>query len=115
MADPSHSFEAYFKRATSPLVVLRLLLDRAMYVYELSQEMKQRSGGKFTISVLYPVLYRLEEQGYVEVERTEVISNRVRSYYAVTDAGRRYFAQALEEYEEMHRVFTELMKGEERG
>ncbi len=115
MGDPSHSFEAYYKRATSPLVVLRLLLDRAMYVYELSQEMKQRSGGKFTISVLYPVLYRLEEQGYVEVERTEVIRNRVRSYYAITDAGRRYLAQALEEYGGMHEVFTELMEGGERA
>ena len=114
MGDPSHSFEAYYKRATSPLVVLRLLLDRAMYVYEISQEMKQRSGGSFTISVLYPVLYRLEEQGYVKVERTEAVNNRLRSYYGITDAGRRYFAQALKEYEEMHKVFTDLMEGGER-
>ena len=114
MGDSSHSFESYYKRATSPLVVLRLLQDRPMYVYELSQEMKQRSGGSFTISVLYPVLYRLEEQGYVVVERTEVINNRARSYYAVTDAGRRYFVRALEEYEEMHKVFMDLMEGGER-
>ena len=40
-----HSFLAYFKRATSPLVVLRLLLDKPMYGYELTQEMKRRSGG----------------------------------------------------------------------
>ena len=114
MGDSSHSFESYYKRATSPLVVLRLLQDRAMYVYELSQEMKQRSGGAFTISVLYPVLYRLEEQGYVVVERTEVINNRARSYYAITDAGRRYFAQALEEYADMHQVFMAIMEGGER-
>ena len=44
-----HSFLAYFKRATSPLVVLRLLLDKPMYGYELTQEMKRRSGGNFTI------------------------------------------------------------------
>ncbi len=111
MGDTSHSFEAYFKRATSPLVVMRLLLDRPMYVYEISQEMNRRSGGKFTMAVLYPVLYRLEEQGYVELERTEVVNGRLRSYYAITDAGRRYFAQALEEYETMHKVFTDLMEG----
>ena len=45
-----HSFQAYFKRATSPLVVLRLLMEKPMYGYELTQEMKQRSGGAFTIS-----------------------------------------------------------------
>lgn len=31
-----HSFLAYFKRATSPLVALRLLLERPMYGYELA-------------------------------------------------------------------------------
>ena len=39
-ADQSgHSFLAYFKRATSPLVVLRLLTEKPMYGYELTQAM----------------------------------------------------------------------------
>lgn len=33
--DSGHSFLAYFKRATSPLAVLRILSDRPMYGYEL--------------------------------------------------------------------------------
>ena len=111
MGDSSHSFESYFKRATSPLMVLCLLRERAMYGYEISQAMKQSSGGKFTISVLYPVLYRSEEQGYITVERTEVINNRTRSYYAITDEGRRYLAKSLEKYDEMHRAFMDIMEG----
>ena len=50
--DSGHSFLAYFKRATSPLAVLRILSDRPMYGYELIQELKQRSGGKENISFL---------------------------------------------------------------
>ena len=65
--DFGHSFLAYFKRATSPLAVLRILSDRPMYGYELIQELKQRSGGKYQLSLLYPVLYRLEEQGYLTI------------------------------------------------
>ena len=42
--DSGHSFLAYFKRATSPLAVLRILSDRPMYGYELIQELKQRSA-----------------------------------------------------------------------
>ena len=38
--DFGHSFLAYFKRATSPLAVLRILSDRPMYGYELIQELK---------------------------------------------------------------------------
>ena len=58
--DSGHSFLAYFKRATNPLAVLRILSDRPMYGYELIQELKQRSGGKYQLSLLYPVLYRLD-------------------------------------------------------
>ena len=106
-----HSFLAYFKRATSPLVVLRLLLDKPMYGYELTQEMKRRSGGNFTISVLYPVLYRLEEQGYIEVAHSETVDGRARSYYGVTEAGRAYLAETLEDYQMISEVFGNLMKG----
>ena len=74
MADQSHSFISYYKRATSPLVVLLLLQERPMYGYEISTAMAERSKGLFTIAVLYPVLYRLEAQGYVEAGSTEVIA-----------------------------------------
>lgn len=108
--DSSHSFEAYFKRATSPLVVLCLLKEKAMYGYEISQAMKKKSGGRFTISVLYPILYRLQEQGFIEVERSEVVNNRLRSYYAITEAGRAYLARSYEEYRTLHRAFTAIME-----
>ena len=78
--DSGHSFLAYFKRATSPLAVLRILSDRPMYGYELIQELKQRSGGKY------------------------------RNYYAVTPAGRDYLRRTLAEYAEISVVFQQLME-----
>ena len=112
MDSTGHSFLAYFKRATSPLLVLRLLLEGPMYGYEISQMMKQRSGGGFTLSVLYPVLYRLEEQGYVEIVRSEVVDGRARSYYAVTDAGRAYLEETMQDYRMISGIFDGLMGGE---
>ena len=109
-ADQSgHSFLAYFKRATSPLAVLRLLTEKPMYGYELTQTMKQRSGNTYTISVLYPVIYRLEEQGYVSVVRNEVVDGRARSYYGITPAGRTYLEETWREYQEISKVFEKLM------
>ncbi|MCD7927612.1 MAG: PadR family transcriptional regulator [Oscillospiraceae bacterium] len=112
MVDASHSFESYFKRATSPLVVLKLLSEKPMYGYEISQAMKDRSDGQFTIVVLYPVLYRLEKQGFVAIDRSEVVNNRVRSYYGITDAGREHLAQSLKEYWQMHQAFLALVGDE---
>ena len=111
-ADQSgHSFLAYFKRATSPLAVLRLLTEKPMYGYELTQTMKQRSGNTYTISVLYPVIYRLGEQGYVSVVRNEVVDGRARSYYGITPAGQAYLEDTWKEYQEISNVFVQLMEG----
>lgn len=112
MNDTGHSFGAYFKRATSPIVVLAILRERPMYGYELSSIMKQRSGGKFTISVLYPVLYRLQEQHYIEVSHTEVIDGRARSYYQITSLGEKYLEECLKEFHDFTEVFIQLTKGE---
>ncbi len=110
MADQSHSFISYYKRATSPLVVLLLLQERPMYGYEISTAMAERSKGLFTIAVLYPVLYRLEAQGYVEAGSTEVIEGRARTYYQITAEGKKYLKQSLSEYKEMDKFLKELVK-----
>ncbi|MBR0135593.1 MAG: PadR family transcriptional regulator [Clostridia bacterium] len=110
MENTGHSFNSYFKRATSPLVVLKLLTERPMYGYEISAAMKSRSGGKYTISILYPVLYRLEEQGFVEISGKEVADGRARSYYSITKAGREHLARTIEEYRQMSGTFMELME-----
>ncbi len=79
--DTGHSFESYYKRATSPMVVLALLREKPMYVYEIQQALREKSNGVYTMQVLYPVIYKLEEQGYVKVARQEIEKNRVRNYY----------------------------------
>ena len=81
-----------------------------MYGYEISAELKNRSDGKYMISILYPVLYRLEEQGYIEISATEVAEGRARSYYSITDAGRAYLEKTVKEYEGISSVFESLMK-----
>lgn len=110
MENTGHSFNSYFKRATSPLVVLRFLRERPMYGYEITAALKERSGGKYKISILYPVLYRLEDQGYIVISSTEVADGRARSYYSITDEGRAYLEKTWQEYLEISDVFEQLMK-----
>ena len=114
MGEAGHSFEAYYKRATSPLVVLRLLQDRTMYGYQISQAMKEKSGGKFTIAVLYPILYRLEEHGYIQVEKSDVNHNRAISFYAITVNVRQYLARTFDEYRVIHQAFMDIVEDHEQ-
>ena len=47
--DYGHSFEDYFKRAVNPMLILSLLQERPKYAYEMTQELKERTGGECSI------------------------------------------------------------------
>ena len=102
--DYGHSFEDYFKRAVNPMLILSLLQERPKYAYEMTQELKERTGGEYNMPLLYPVLYRLQDQGFIE-ESEKVISpnNRVRNSYRLTPAG-------IAHLEVMRRDFVRLCR-----
>ncbi len=67
----------------------------AVHGYELSKLIDARSGGavKFHIDSLYPLLYRLEERGWIKGKWVEKADERRRRFYRVTPEGRRVLAQ----------------------
>ena len=95
----TNNFEAQFKRSTIPLLVLQLLSEREMYAYEIIQETLKRSEGNYKMPLLYTVLNKLKDQGYVIESHKEVSdSNRVRIYYAITPEGCTYLSVLKDEY-----------------
>lgn len=108
-----HTFASYFKRAISPMMVLSLLMEKTMYGYELSQLIAQRSNGKLTISVLYPVLYRLEEQGFIEISDTTVENGRARNYYSITPTGQAYAEKTIGEFRDLMNTFFAVIDGKD--
>ena len=100
--DAKSSFEDSFKRATSPMMTLLLLNEKPMYVYNLSQELEKRSNSTYKMNFLYPVLYRLQEQGYVTEFSQEITeSHRTRNYYTITETGKEYMKFMLHRYREL--------------
>lgn len=113
--DAGHSFEDYFKRALNPLVILSILKERPKYAYEMTQELKKRSGGIYQMPLLYPVLYRLEKNGYVKIAETVISEkNRTRNYYAITEKGESYLKECITQYHELifaANIFLETQEG----
>ena len=84
------------------MMTLLLLNEKPMYTYSLSQELEKRSNSTYKMAFLYPVLYRLQEQGYVKEYSQEITENhRTRNYYAITDEGREYLDFMLKKYREL--------------
>ncbi|MCC8074810.1 MAG: PadR family transcriptional regulator [Clostridiales bacterium] len=105
-----HSFEDYFKRAVNPMVVMSLLIERPKYAYEMTQELKDKTNSEYTMPLLYPVLYRLQNQGFIE-EAEKLISenNRVRNYYRLTPLGYQRLEEMKQEYLQLCRNVDDLV------
>ena len=83
------------KKGSAELLILSLLDARPRHGYEISKQIEARSGGrlKFHIASLYPLLYRLEERGWIKGTWVEKPDERRRRFYRVTAEGRRVLAQ----------------------
>ena len=79
------------KKGVLDMLVLKLLERGPCYGYQLISELREKSRGIFLLKdgTLYPILYRLEDEGLVESRWSEAEGKQVpRKYYAITDAGK---------------------------
>ncbi len=79
------------KKGSAELLILSLLDARPRHGYELSKLIHARSGGQLTFHIdsLYPLLYRLEERGWIKGKWLERAGQRRRRYYKLTAEGRK--------------------------
>ena len=79
------------KKGSAELIILSIVEARPRHGYEISRLIEERSGGtlRFHVASLYPLLYRLEERGWVHGTWVEQAGQRRRRFYRLTTEGRR--------------------------
>ncbi|MGH9384368.1 MAG: helix-turn-helix transcriptional regulator [Vicinamibacterales bacterium] len=79
------------QKGSAEFLVLSILDGPDRHGYELAQIIETRSEGKlcFKAATLYPLLYKLEKQGWVAGRWVEKASERRRRFYRLTPAGRK--------------------------
>jgi PadR family transcriptional regulator PadR len=108
------SGKSSFQRGVASLVILGLLKQEDMYGYQLVQRAHEDSSGSLIMQegTLYPVLYRLQEQGLISDKRVQVGKRMTRIYYHLEPAGEKKLAELIHEYEEItNGVFQIIQKG----
>lgn len=83
------------KKGSAELVLLSIVETRPRHGYEISKLIEARSAGrlKFHVASLYPLLYRLEERGWLHGRWVEKAGQRRRRFYAITAEGLRVLAR----------------------
>jgi PadR family transcriptional regulator PadR len=118
-ADDRRGLLRELKRGTLELVVLELLAPGEAYGYEIASKLTERTQGALEITdgTLYPVLYRLERAGFVDVRWETPARGVPRKYYRLTEAGRRELHQLAQEWTTFAGAMARLLRrpsGEER-
>jgi PadR family transcriptional regulator, regulatory protein PadR len=99
--------------STEPLILSLLARDES-YGYALIQDVKRLSGDKieWTDGMLYPVLHRMEDNGWIDSRWVQVENGRKRKYYAIRKDGVRALKHKREQWTLISSVFSGLWEGQ---
>ena len=103
-------YERQLKKGVFEILVLKLLSEGEKYGYELLLELKERGGELFAVKegTLYPILYRLEDDGLASSRWSRPEGREVsRKYYSITPKGK----EELEELKELWKSFEKGVSG----
>jgi transcriptional regulator len=100
------------KKGSAELVILSLVDGRPRHGYELGQMIEQQSDGavRFTVTSLYPLLYRLEKRGWIQGRWVEKAGQRRRRYYRITRAGRKVLTEQREGWERFAAAINRIVQ-----
>ena len=92
MGDPI--VEAAARKGSAEILILAALEDGQLHGYDIAREIARRSDGLLTFHAasLYPLLYRLEDRGWIGGRWVEKAGQRRRRCYRLTTEGRRVLA-----------------------
>jgi DNA-binding PadR family transcriptional regulator len=98
--------------ASSEALILSLLARGESYGYAIIQEIKARSDGHldWTDGMLYPVLHRMEHEGWIKSRWVKLGNGRKRKYYSLKKDGKRALDEQRDQWMKVHDVLTQLWK-----
>jgi DNA-binding PadR family transcriptional regulator len=101
------SLETEMNRGFLHILVLALL-ERNMYGYAMVRHIESL-GYKVEENTLYPLLRRLEKNGWI-TSKWDLTEDRPRKFYSVTAEGRALRAGLLEVWKTQNRILEEIRK-----
>jgi PadR family transcriptional regulator PadR len=100
--------------ASAVPLILSLLEDGESYGYAIIQRIEELSKGEiaWTDGMLYPVLHRLEAQGWIQSKWRTSDAGRKRKYYSLAGKGRQALADQKQQWLLVQRTLTTLWRAQ---
>jgi PadR family transcriptional regulator, regulatory protein PadR len=100
------------KRGTAELAILSILENEPLHGYEIARRIEERSAGalRFTLAALYPMLYRMENRGWLRGTWETTASGRRRRCYRLLPPGRKMLEPLRTEWADLFRAMRRVAK-----
>lgn len=99
--------EPQMKRGILDICVLTALIKEDSYGYKIIKDLKDVI--EISESTLYPILRRLEKNGYLSIY-TQEHNFRLRKMYSITDKGLKKIQDYLEDLKELFVIYQYIQK-----
>lgn len=98
------------------LLILSVLKHKDMYGYELSKVIAEKTNGYVVPKhgTMYPVIYKLIEDGYITSD-TVLVKNKARVYYHLEEKGEEYLQQLVQDYDNLVLQINNIVHGGENN
>ena len=99
-------------QGTLAMLILKTLARGELHGYEIVQRIQQTSEDVLKVEEgsLYPALYRMEEQGWIEAEWGASENNRRAKYYKLTRAGRKQLTAETSNWERVSGAIAKVLQ-----
>ena len=96
--------------ASTSLLILGVVSKSPSYGYQIIKNINGEGADVFTWQegTIYPVLHKLEKEGYLRSQWQTAESGRRRKYYYITQKGMEAIADCSNQWNEFHRLVLRL-------
>ena len=96
--------------ASSFSIILMLLSRKDSYGYEIIKDIKTSSNGKldFAEGTLYPILKKMESEGWISARWEKAENGRERKYYRITAQGKKQVKTEKENWQSVNQILESL-------
>jgi len=107
-------YERQLKRGVSEIIVLKMISREPTYGYQLLSDMDKQSDGLFKMKegTLYPILYRLEDDGMIRSEWSIPKDKEIsKKYYVITEQGKETLKELIGLWLRFDTVIGKMLEG----
>ncbi|ANU22849.1 PadR family transcriptional regulator [Planococcus donghaensis] len=94
--------------------VMAVIDEQPVYGYELSQKLQKIGLPDISDGTIYPVLLRLQKNGFIKGEMKPSASGPNRKYYFLTNEGKKELEQISSEWLQIAHPVSQLLKRSEK-